>query len=108
MDVCEVESILTRVRLGETEAYEEVVRQFQHDVWKVAASLLRDMAATENLVQQTFVNAYFNLDQFQAGADFGAWIKAIARNLVREEMRKRARSDEHLRRYHDYLATRLK
>jgi len=107
MNVAEVESILSQVRSGRTEAFEEIVRLYQREVWKVAAAMLRDIATTENLVQQTFVNAYFNLDQFQPGADFGIWLKAIARNLVREELRKQSRGSEHLKHYHQYLAARL-
>lgn len=103
----ELDILLTRVQQGETEAYEEVVAAFQQPVWKIAVSMLRDSAAAENLVQQTFVNAYFQLHQFQRGADFGFWIKAIARNVVREELRKQTRSGSQLRAYHQHLAARL-
>lgn len=103
----ELDILLTRVHQGQTEAYEEVVAAFQQPVWKIAVSMLRDNAAAENLVQQTFVNAYFQLHQFKRGSDFGVWIKAIVRNVVREEMRKQMRSGSHMREYHQYLVARL-
>lgn len=107
MNQLDIDKAISDIRAGNTEAYAALVAAYQQDVWKVAAAMLRDYAATENLVQQTFVNAFFKLDQFHAGADFGVWIKAIARNAVREELRKRSTSDEHLRHYHDLLAARL-
>jgi len=107
MNAIDIDTILADIRAGNTEAYATVVSAYQQDVWRVAAAMLRDFTATENLVQQASVNAYFNLDQFTPGADFGVWIKAIARNAVREELRKRSRSDEHLRAYHDLLAARM-
>lgn len=107
MALVNVDQILMRVRNGQVEAYEELVHAYQREVWKVSAAMLRDAAATDNLVQQVFVNAYFNLEQFRAGADFGVWLKSIARNLVREEIRRRSRSDAHLRHYHDLLAARI-
>jgi len=50
-----------------------------------------DSAAREDVVQQVFIRAYRALDQYEIGRGFGHWVKAIARNLVREELRKMLR-----------------
>jgi RNA polymerase sigma-70 factor (ECF subfamily) len=92
-----------RVIEGETEVFAEIVRRHQRDVYRVLAALLRDAAATENLVQQTFINAYQHLHQFQLDRDFGQWVKAIARNLARDEMRRSSQEAQRLGHYRDYL-----
>ena len=81
------ETILQRVREGDVDAFVEIVRRHQEEIWRIAALPMRDTATTEDLVQQVFVDAYFHLDQFQTGRDFGRWLRTIARNLVRKELR---------------------
>jgi RNA polymerase sigma-70 factor (ECF subfamily) len=103
-----VDSIIEEVLGGRTELYAEVIRLYQKEVWKVVASLLHDVATTEDLVQQTFVNAYTHLDQYEAGRDFARWIKAVARNAALQELRARERENRSLARYRDAVATRWK
>lgn len=103
----ECDRLIARVRAGEVAVYAELVRAWQADVWKVVVGMLRDGRVAEDLVQQAFVNAYEHLDRYRAGADFGAWIKAIARNLVRLELRGRAREDRRLAAYHALVEARL-
>ncbi|MHC4505763.1 MAG: RNA polymerase sigma factor [Planctomycetota bacterium] len=77
---------------GRIEAYAEVVRAYQSDVWRVAAYALRDVSTTEDLVQQVFVYAYMSLESYDADRDFGVRLRSIARNLVRNEIRRSART----------------
>ena len=79
----DTEALIGRVLAGDTETFAALVRRHEGEVWKVAAAMLGDRAATANLVQQTFVNAYERLEQYRPGHDFTRWLKGIARNLVR-------------------------
>lgn len=99
----ESDSLVARVLAGEINAYEAIVRAYQQDVWKVVAAMLLNAQKTEDLVQQTFINAYQQLDRYQSGRDFGAWIKEIARNEVRQELRRQARESRRLEIYHAEL-----
>jgi len=103
----DIESIIQRVLGGEVDAYAEIVRCYQNDLFRIAAYMLRDTAASEDLVQQAFVNAYRNLDKFQSGRDFGAWLRTIARNLVRNELRRSGREAKRLRHYYQWLTQHL-
>ncbi len=98
-----VDPIIERVRCGDLEAYGAIVREYQEEVWRVVALTLRSPAATEELVQQAFVRAYEGLDGYQVGRDFGAWIRTIARNLARNELRRASRENDRLRRYRDHV-----
>jgi RNA polymerase sigma-70 factor, ECF subfamily len=99
------DSIVERVVAGEVEAFAEIIEQHQRSIWRIAAHALRDVAATEDLVQQVFVSAYFHLDQYQRGRDLGAWLRAIARNEVRKTLRQGQRDQSKLRRYYDWAST---
>jgi RNA polymerase sigma-70 factor (ECF subfamily) len=97
------DELVRRVRAGDTDSFALIVRRYQGAVWKVAAAMLEDRVATENLVQQTFVNAYQRLAQYQLGRDLGLWLKGITRNLAREELRRRSRETDVLAHYRRYL-----
>jgi len=99
MNKQEIDSAVTRVLGGDIDAYEAVVRAYQHEVWKVVSAMLFNGQRTEDLVQQTFINAYQHLHRYQLGRDFGVWLKEIARNEVRQELRRRMREDRRLEIY---------
>ncbi len=104
------ERYIQQVLRGETQLFRAIVKQYQRDIWRLMAFGLQDRATTEDLVQQTFVNAYFKLHTFQAGRgrDFGAWLRTIARNLLRRELRRLSRRQHKLEVYHHMLCGRLK
>jgi RNA polymerase sigma-70 factor (ECF subfamily) len=104
----EADRIVAEVLAGDTRAFAGLVRLYQQTVWRIVAALLRDRDATEGLVQQVFVDAYFHLDQYAPGTDFGAWIRTIARNALRKELRTAAREDRRLATYRRRLAERLR
>ena len=104
----EADRIVGTVLAGDTQAFAGLVRMYQETVWRIAAVLLRDRDATENLVQQVFVDAYFHLDQYAPGTDFGAWIRTVARNRLRKELRTAGREDRRLATYRERLAERLR
>ena len=47
--------------------------------------------SVDDLAQDTFLVAYKELDRFDEDQDFGKWLRGIARNLTRNELRKDAR-----------------
>lgn len=104
----EADQIVRQVLAGDTLAFAKLVRLYQDSVWRIAAAMLRDRDSTENLVQQVFVDAYFHLDQYALDTDFGAWIRTVARNRLRKELRSVNREDRRLVVYRERLAERLR
>jgi RNA polymerase sigma-70 factor (ECF subfamily) len=103
----DVDEIVDRVRAGQTDAYAEIVARYQPEVWRIVARLLADRDASSDLVQQVFVDAYFHLEQYRTGTDFGAWLRSITRNCVRREVRSAVRSARRLEAYRRALLERL-
>ena len=58
----------------------------------------------DDLAQDAFVVAYREMDSYDPGRDFGKWLRGIARNLVRNELRKQGR---HRRILHQGLSQHL-
>jgi len=100
---------LVRIVLGgDTHAFAGLIRLYESDVWRIAATLMRDWAATESLVQQAFIDAYTHLHSYQLGTDFGAWIRTLTRNRLRKEFRTLSRAEQRLAVYREQLAERLR
>lgn len=103
MEITKIDAALDRVLAGDIEAYEIIARAYQGDVWKVVAAMLFNTQKSEDLVQQTFISAFQHLDRYERGRDFGAWIKEIARNQVRQEIRRFQREDRRMEVYQAHL-----
>jgi len=77
---------LASVLEGNLDAYEHLVREHQQSVWSIASLLLYGREETERLVAAIFVQAYRQLDRYDPAYDFGAFVKTIARQVVRERL----------------------
>ncbi|WP_442506171.1 RNA polymerase sigma factor [Novipirellula sp. SH528] len=100
------DELIAAVLDGRTEAFAAIVDRYQHSVLRIVNAMLYDRSSTEDLVQQVFINAYRSLDRFEAGREFGSWIRVIARNVVREELRRSIRYGTHLNAYAEQLTRR--
>ncbi|WP_415182283.1 RNA polymerase sigma factor [Phaeovulum sp.] len=56
-----------------------------------AISLTRNVSAADDLVQDTIVKAWSNIEKFQHGTNFRAWLFTILRNTFFSDRRKRKR-----------------
>ncbi len=56
-----------------------------------AMSLTRNRASADDLVQDTIVKAWSNIDKFTAGTNLQAWLFTILRNTYYSSIRKRRR-----------------
>jgi RNA polymerase sigma-70 factor, ECF subfamily len=104
----EADRIVRLVLAGDTAAFAGLIRLYESDVWRIAASLFRDWTATESLVQHAFMDAYRHLHRYQLGTDFGAWLRTVARNRLRKEFRAATRAEQRLAVYREHLTERLR
>jgi RNA polymerase sigma-70 factor (ECF subfamily) len=59
-----------------------------------AISLTGNRDRADDLVQDTLMRAWANLDRFERGTSLNAWLFTILRNLFHSEYRKRKREVE--------------
>jgi RNA polymerase sigma-70 factor, ECF subfamily len=83
--------ILERVRGGERELFEILMRRHNQTVYRAIRSILRDEAEAEDAMQQTYLSAYMNLRQFSGGSRFSTWLVRIAINEALDRRRKQLR-----------------
>ena len=81
--------LLQRFTLGEIDAFETLVRQFQSDIYAWTVRIVRDPGIAEDLTVETFWRIYRARHQFRADGNFGAWARRIATNLALDHLRRR-------------------
>ena len=66
---------------------DQMVRQYEKDLLRVCCIYLRDRTAAEDVVQETFLKAYRNLDFFRGESSEKTWLMRIAINCCRDYRR---------------------
>src|SRR5215471_19151334 len=69
--------VVQRVRAGETELFEILMRRYNQRLYRIARSVRRSDAEAEELAQEAWVRAYEHLDQFVGRAAFSTWLIRI-------------------------------
>jgi RNA polymerase sigma-70 factor (ECF subfamily) len=72
--------IIERMIGGEKGLYEIIVRRFNPYLYKIGRSYNYSHEDTQDLMQETFIDVYKNLLQFEGRSDFKTWIIRIMMN----------------------------
>lgn len=80
---------LHRARGGDLAAFEQLVREFQADVYRFAWHLTRDRDLADDVTQDAFLRAFRFIGGFRGDRKFGSWLFSIARNCAMDAMRRR-------------------
>lgn len=71
---------IRRIVNGEKPLYEIIVRRFNPYLYKIGRSYNYNHEDTQDLMQETFIDAYKSLARFEGRADFKTWIIRIMLN----------------------------
>jgi RNA polymerase sigma-70 factor, ECF subfamily len=82
-------ALVERAQAGDLEAFAELVRRHERGVRAVLARLLEDERDVEEATQDTFVQAWRNLDRFRREASAFTWLYRIAVNEALQRLRRR-------------------
>jgi RNA polymerase sigma-70 factor (ECF subfamily) len=82
-------ALVARTLAGDREAFGRLYDRHARPVRAVALGAGRDPATVQDLTQECFLRAYRNLPALREPGSFGPWVVGIARQLVREQRRRR-------------------
>jgi len=72
-----------------TDEFEDIVRNYQENIYSLVFSFVRNEPDTDEIVQKTFVNAFKNFGKFRKEASLKTWLMKIAVNNVKNYFRKK-------------------
>jgi len=94
----EIDRHIHRVRAGEADAFESVVRAYEWPIRAFVISRCPPAGDADDVAQNTFIAAFRRIGEYEPGTDFKAWLFAIARyELLAEQTRLRRKADYHSR-----------
>lgn len=82
-------ALMERVRGGETEAFEPLVRRYEQRLFGYFLSATADASTAADLAQETFVRVFRAAPRYRESGRFEAWLFRIAANLARSDARRR-------------------
>jgi len=80
------EALAQRVRAGDRQSLEELVRRYVRPVHVVVASFLSEPDDVDDAAQETFLRALRAIDRYDMRRPFAPWIYQIARNVARNQL----------------------
>ena len=85
--------IVGRILRDDHEAFEALMRRHNTRLFRVARSILKDDSEAEDVLQDSYLDAYRHMGEFRGDAQLGTWLVRIVANhaLMRLRRQKRER-----------------
>ena len=80
--------LINRIRNGERELFEILIRKNNPYLYKLGMSYGYNHEDVEDLMQETFIAAYLNLEKFEGRSSFKTWITRIMLNQCYQKAQK--------------------
>lgn len=81
------DSLVQEAKKGDPEAFTELVRRYQRKIYSTIFQFTRNHHDTNDLAQETFMNAFKSLKKFRQQANFYTWLYRIAVNITMNFLR---------------------
>jgi RNA polymerase sigma-70 factor (ECF subfamily) len=83
-----------RARSGDSDAFRVLVEQHSRAIFRLAFRMTGNEQDAEDVVQETFLRAYKQLDKYEARSSFSTWLFRIASNYSLDLIRMRKRHED--------------
>lgn len=83
--------VVRAARAGSIAAFEDLVRLYQAEVWRLCLQLVRDRGLADDATQEAFIRAYRFLPRYRGDSKFSTWLFSISRNCALDELRRAGR-----------------
>src|SRR3981189_1641810 len=87
--VTEELTLVQAAKKGDDSAFEELVRRYDRNVFRIAQHITQNREDAEDVVQEAFLKAYSNLAKFQEQSKFYTWLVRIAVNEALMKLRRK-------------------
>ena len=82
-------ALIRAAQAGNSDAFEQLVREYDANVLRMAYNLLRSEEDARDIYQEAFLRVYRNLSKFRFDCSFSTWLYRIVSNLCLDQIRRR-------------------
>lgn len=89
-------ALVERAQKGDGAAFAVLVERHQRQLYRLALRMTQSEADAQEILQETFLNAYQKLPNFRGEAQFSSWLYRIAANSALMRLRRKRRAPDAL------------
>ncbi len=82
-----IEHLIARCRVGDLEAFDELVAKYQQFVFRVIYQHLGNKEDVEDVAQEVFIRVFRSIKSFRGDSSIETWLYKIALNRIRSYVR---------------------
>ncbi|MEP7237578.1 MAG: RNA polymerase sigma factor [Ferruginibacter sp.] len=83
------DELVERCLKGDTLGYKELYVRYSKAMYNTCLRMLNNVAEAEDVLQESFIEAFKNLERFEHRTSFGGWLKQICINRSINQLKKR-------------------
>ena len=83
------DELIERCLRGDTLGYKELYARYSKAMYNTCLRMLNNVAEAEDVLQESFIEAFKNLGHFEYRTSFGGWLKQICINRSINQLKKR-------------------
>jgi RNA polymerase sigma-70 factor (ECF subfamily) len=84
----DIQAVVSQCQQGHLDAFTTLFNHCQNHVYDIACAILRNEAAAEDAVQDTFLIVFQKINSYKGESSFETWLIAITVNQCRMRLRK--------------------
>ena len=90
------EFLVEKAKTGDYQAFEDLVNRYESKVYRLALRFLRNPEDAEDALQESFLQVYRGLKNFEGRSSFSTWLYRLATNVCLMKIRHRSTEPSHL------------
>jgi len=83
------DELIERCLRGDSRGYKELYERYSKAMYNTCLRMLNNVAEAEDVLQESFIEAFKNLQRFEQRTSFGGWLKQICINRSINQLKKR-------------------
>lgn len=88
LNVASDEELVSKTRKKDYEAFEALMKRYDKGIYNLALRITKNPEEAEEVLQDTFLSVYKNLEGFRNESSFKTWIYKVASNFALMKLRK--------------------
>ena len=89
-------ALASRAAQGDQDAFARIMRRYNQRLYRLAVSVMGDASEAEDVLQESYVRAFYAFATYSGAGSLGAWLGRIVRNEAIDRVRSRDSRRSHV------------
>ena len=89
-------ALASRAAQGDQDAFARIMRRYNQRLYRLAVSVMGDASEAEDVLQESYVRAFYAFATYAGAGSLGAWLARIVRNEAIDRVRSRDSRRSHV------------